>query len=118
MSSGNSREAESFATFFGILGALTGCSVGLQAAQGSDDAWIAMLVGLGLGGVLGRFVGHVVWRILLIAFFLLFMWLRMEACSAIRNELSDGRPTGMCAFTTAVSSPSSAIRMPAAVRRV
>lgn len=55
-----SSEGQGIANFFGIIGAITGCSLAAQAAEGSDDAWIAILVGLVVGWLSGRFVGFVV----------------------------------------------------------
>lgn len=74
--------ATQFAVFFGVIGALTGCSM---VAETGDAPGMAYLVVSVLGYALGHFVGQVVWRVILVALFLLFTWLRMEACAAFRE---------------------------------
>ncbi len=83
------------ASLFGLLGGVTGCSVAAQSVKGEEGDWIVLLIGFGIGLGLGRFVGHVVWRLILVGLFLLFVWLRMQACGVIREQLrqSDWHPS-------------------------
>ncbi|HEX2254863.1 MAG TPA: hypothetical protein VHQ65_16480 [Thermoanaerobaculia bacterium] len=56
-----------------------------MVAETGDAPGLAYLVAIGLGYALGHFAGQVLWRVILVGLFLLFTWLRMEACSAFRE---------------------------------
>jgi len=76
----DTREHDQFANFFGVLGAIIGFVYGATVSNGE---FMVALIGAVICGVLGRFLGSVVYRIILVALFILGILIRQKIAAAI-----------------------------------
>lgn len=74
------QEQDQFAKFFGVVGAILGFCYGAAASNGS---WGGALVGAVVCWLLGVFFGTVLYRVVMVGFILLGIFIRHEIFVAI-----------------------------------
>lgn len=74
------QEHDQVANFFAVLGAIIGFCYGATISNGE---FVAALIGAVICGILGRVVGSVVYRVIMIALFILGILIRHKIAEAI-----------------------------------